>query len=86
MDPKTYEPPQPPLITQIQPVQMPLLPQVSYRKRIVLFIIETNGFIFINFSMLLQAEHRKVVFGCVAYRTRLESNIFYIFWPILQTT
>lgn len=29
MDPKTYEPAQPPLITQIQPVQMPLLPQVS---------------------------------------------------------
>ncbi|XP_037051284.1 RNA-binding protein fusilli isoform X1 [Bradysia coprophila] len=27
MDPKTYEPAQPPLITQIQPVQMPLLPQ-----------------------------------------------------------
>lgn len=27
MDPKTYEPPQPPLIAQLPPVQIPLLPQ-----------------------------------------------------------
>lgn len=27
MDPKTYEPPQPPLIAALPPVQMPLLPQ-----------------------------------------------------------
>lgn len=27
MDPKTYEPPQPPLIAALPPVQLPLLPQ-----------------------------------------------------------
>ncbi|XP_037916282.1 RNA-binding protein fusilli isoform X1 [Hermetia illucens] len=30
MDPKTYEPPQPPLIAQMPPVPMPLIPQVSF--------------------------------------------------------
>lgn len=59
MDPKTYEPQQPPLIAQLPPVQMPLLPQVRFFFYCyMLQIILNKSF----FSMLLQAVQQKIVF------------------------
>lgn len=71
MDPKTYEPAQPPLITQLQPVQMPLLPQVSWVLLLRRPYKNVNDLPMFTFSMLLQAEHQKVVFGYVDSPTRL---------------
>lgn len=51
MDPKTYEPP-PPLISQLPPVQLPLLPQVSLnKKKMVEYVDDYISFILFFFSM-----------------------------------
>ena len=78
MDPKTYEPPQPPLIAQLPPVQMPLLPQVclilnlNVHKCVILKIL-------CNCSTSLQVGHRKVVYDYVVYHMKLVLNTFYTF-------